>query len=207
MRKLLLSAALIGAISAAHSNNGLFYVGAGVSSNSVKVSSLSVPGGANFPFPDISATSWQAFAGVRPLNSLGFELAYYDMGSASSSYYSPLSCVGSGACGSTWHSDAKAVAGNVLGYLPIPVPYLDVYAKVGAASYTINRTGSAVFAANPLSGPEQTTYFNYPSKSTVFCWGAGFQVHFGLLGGRFEYAYLDKASTGIYSLSVFLRFM
>src|SRR5262249_57063814 len=78
MRSLVLLTVLAFATGAAHAENGFFYVGAGVVRNSL--SDITDLGG----LPDLSNTSWKAFAGVRPLNWLAGELDYIDLGSGSS---------------------------------------------------------------------------------------------------------------------------
>src|SRR5262249_61142270 len=78
MRSLMLFTVLAFATGAAQAENGFYYVGAGVVRNSL--SDITDLGG----LPDLSNTSWKAFAGVRPLNWLAGELDYIDLGSGSS---------------------------------------------------------------------------------------------------------------------------
>ena len=143
------------------------------------------------------------------IGPIAFEVDYFEFGSATSSSYSPLSCVGSGACGSTAHSGAKAVAADAVWFLPIRLPMLDIYAKAGLARFTLDRNGNSQSGgglANP-SAPITTTYYSYPDDSTVLAWGAGLQLHFGMLGGRLEYEGLGKASTSVFALSLYLQFL
>jgi opacity protein-like surface antigen len=209
MRRLLLLATIAMGAGAVRAGSGLVYVGAGVTSNNVDVSSTSLPGAGYNPFPDISGTSWQAFAGVRPISPIAFEVDYFEFGSATSTYDSPLSCVGSGACGSTAHSNAKAVAADAVWFLPIPLPMLDIYAKAGLARFKLERSGSMQSGggiANP-GAPITTTYYSFPDDSTVLAWGAGLQLHLGMIGGRLEYEGLGKASTSVFALSLYLQFL
>lgn len=85
-------------------------------------------------------------------------------------------------------------------FLPVPGPYLDVYGKAGLARYKLNRSITGYNAAG-----EPTSLDAYPDDGTVFTWGAGVQAHIGIFGGRLEYEGFDKASTRVFSLSVFLN--
>src|SRR5207253_2496473 len=76
--------------------------------------------------------------------------------------------------GGTSHSDAKAFAAYAVGFLPIPVPYLDLYGKAGLARWRLN--GSSPLVSAPFS-----------TNGTEFAWGGGVQVHIGNIGGRLEY--------------------
>jgi hypothetical protein len=185
--------------SIAQADSGLFYFGVGITSN--HVSSVGVQGFDNY-FPSINSTSWQVFAGIRPIRLFAAEVAYLDLGSRANVFNTPGSCEFTG-CSVSWKSDAKAFAGYALGFLPIPLPYLDVYGKAGLARYKLNRTITNYTdydgGGTPLSSSA------YPDNSTVFAWGAGIQAHFGILGGRLEYEGFNKASTSVYSLSVFIN--
>ena len=119
MRRLLLVIALALCASVAQADNGLFYLGAGVTSN--HVDSVGVPGIDNY-FPKISSTSWQVFIGFRPIKLFAVEADYLDLGSSSNTVQTPLSCADIGSCSVAWESGAKAFAGYALGFLPIPLP-------------------------------------------------------------------------------------
>src|SRR5215475_9892033 len=114
MRSLMLLIVLAFATGAAHAENGFYYVGAGVVRNSL--TDITDLGG----LPDLTNTSWKAFAGVRPLNWLAGELDYIDLGSGSST-----TTTGSGNISA--HADGRAVAAYAVGFLPIPLPIVDIY--------------------------------------------------------------------------------
>ena len=75
-------------------------------------------------------------------------------------------------------------------------PAPDVYGKAGLARYKLNGT---ITIANVPNGSSA-----YSDNGTVFTWGAGVQAHIGIVGGRLEYEGFNKASTSVFSLSVFL---
>ncbi len=92
-------------------DNGI-YLGAGIgqTENEIRRGTFNL---------DDKSTSYQLFAGIRPLDVLAFELQYVDFGSASTGVTS---------------GDSSAVGGFIVGFLPL-VPTAEIYAKVGYASW------------------------------------------------------------------------
>ena len=198
MRRLLLVIALALCASVAQADNGLFYLGAGVTSN--HVDSVGVEAFQN-NFPAINGTSWQVFAGIRPIRPFAVEVDYADLGGQANVFQTPNSCgTGFGSCSVSWDEDAKALAVYALGFLPLHLPTLDVYGKAGLARYKLNRS---ITDYNSGGAPIDARAF--PENSTVFTWGAGAQAHIGIIGARLEYEGFDKASTSVYSLSLYLN--
>jgi hypothetical protein len=180
MRKLMLLMPLALAAGLAHADNGFFYIGAGVSHNDV--SSITELGN----FADIRGGSWKAFAGVRPINLFAGEVDYFDLGSGNSSLPS----------GSV-HSDGNALAGYVVGFLPIPLPVVDIFGKVGAARWKLNGN------VNSLISPA-----SFSNSGTEFAWGIGVQAHINMFGARLEYENFNIPNTDgakVASLSAFLN--
>jgi hypothetical protein len=185
MRKLL-SLLLALAAGVAQADSPTFYFGAGISRNQ-----LSGISNAGIDYSNISEDSWKVFAGVRPLSFIAGELDYMDMGSGTSTFGN----------GNTTTSKAKAFAGYAVGFLPIPVPYLDLFAKAGLARYELSGNGTAGGGAVPL--------LSFSTNGTEFAWGGGAQVHFGNFGARLEYENFNMTNTsgaGIVSLSLMLNF-
>ena len=184
MRRLMLLTVLALGASAARADNGFFYVGAGVVRNSL--SDITDLGG----LPDLSNTSWKAFAGVRPLDWLAAELDYVDLGSGSSTTSSSAGNV-------TAHADGKALAAYAVGSLPIPLPVVDVYGKAGLARWKLNGDVNSLVSPGSLS-----------TNGTEFAWGIGVQAHISMVGARLEYENFNIPNTSgakITSLSVFLN--
>jgi hypothetical protein len=197
MRRPLLAAALALCASVAEADNGIFYFGAGVTAN--HVDSVGVEGFDN-NFPAINSTSWQVFAGIRPIRPFAVEVDYADLGRQANVFQTPISCgMSVGSCSVSWDEDAKALAVYALGFMPLQVPTLEVYGKAGLARYKLSRSVTSY----GIDGAT-LSYSAYPDDSTVFTWGGGVQVHFGIIGGRLEYEGFNKAGSGVYSLSVFL---
>jgi hypothetical protein len=99
------------------------------------------------------------------------------------------------ACRGLFQSDAQAFAAYALGFLPLPVPFLDIYGKAGFARsklYT-NESGSAT-----------------SNHGTEFAWGVGVQAHISIVGARLEYEDLkipNSSGAKVTSLSVFVNFL
>lgn len=156
MRRLLLPAiALVLGTNAAQADSGSAYAGAGVSKDRIS----GIVNGAT----DIDATAWKLLAGLRPMSVFAIEADYLNLGSQTNTFVT-----------TSTHSDAKAFAGYAVGFLPIPLPFLDVFGKAGLARWKLN--GSATSPLTSLS-----------TSGTEFAWGVGTQAHVGNLGARLEY--------------------
>ena len=119
MRRLLLVTGLALVASVAQADNGSFYFGAGVTSS--KLNDIVIQGTA---FPDLNKTSWKLFTGFRPISAFAVEVDYLDLGSATVEVACTDCCME--ACRGLFQSDAQVFAAYALGFLPIPVPFLDI---------------------------------------------------------------------------------
>ncbi|HEY6824592.1 MAG TPA: outer membrane beta-barrel protein [Steroidobacteraceae bacterium] len=183
MRTLMPLTVLAFAAGAAQAENGFFYLGAGVVRNSL--SDITSIGG----LPDLQNTSWKAYAGVRPLNWLAAEADYIDLGSNS----------GTNASGSSATTNGSAFAAYAVGFLPIPLPIVDIFGKVGLARWKYD--GNVI----PPFGSSGTSF---STNGTDFAWGIGVQAHISLIGARLEYENFNVPNTSgarVASLSVFLN--
>jgi len=179
MRKLLALLALALAAGAAHADNGTFYVGAGIARDNLKDITATAS--------DLNSTNWKIWAGFRPISVFAVEADYIDLGSQTIN--NPVTST---------HVDYKAFAGYAVGYLPIPVPFLDVFGKAGLARW--NSSGGSSIPGGP--------FFSLSDEGTQFAWGIGAQAHVGNFGGRLEYENFSIRNTNganIVSLSVFLN--
>jgi len=187
MRKLVLVTGLALGASVAQADNGSFYFGAGITSN--KLNDIVVQGTA---FPDLNSGSWKVFAGFRPISAFAVEADYFDLGSNTVEGACTACCMQ--ACRGLFQSDAQVFAAYGLGFLPIPVPFLDFYGKAGLARSKLN---TKIF--------ESAT----SSRGTEFGWGVGVQAHISMFGARLEYeqfAIPNTSGAKIVSLSVSLNF-
>lgn len=155
---------------AAHAE-GLLYVGAGVSDNKLDDIGNSVS--------HISDASWKVLLGTRPVKWFAVEGDYLDLGSHTDQFIS------GGGTGSV-HSDATAFAAYAVGFLPLPLPFLDIYGKAGLANWRLHQDTTAENFPGLL---------HYSDNGTDFAWGVGAQVHFGDIGARLEYEHFNIANT------------
>jgi opacity protein-like surface antigen len=174
-----------------------FYVGAAIGESHVRTAQEIVGDtGYDYQF-DATHSAWKMIAGLRPIPPLGVEVEYIDFGNPSD---------GSNAIfGELSNADQKAVTLFALGYLPLHVPFLDIYGKLGVArlhTATTEVSPMPVCAAGSTScGPET---FNISSSSTNFAYGAGVQGKIGSLAIRAEYERISASggNPDIFSLGV-----
>ena len=131
--------------------------------------------------------AWKVLAGIRPFAVLGAEVAYTDFGHPSYS-------LGGGAFNASVRASSVDVFGLV--YLPIPVPFLDVYGKGGLANLRY-RANSSYVCTRPV--PPGCTFFGANYTEDRAAYGVGVQLKFDPLAVRAEYERIS-ASNGDPSL-------
>ncbi|MGC1387267.1 MAG: outer membrane beta-barrel protein [Steroidobacteraceae bacterium] len=132
-----------------------------------------------------NVVSWKVMAGIRPLPIVGAELEYMDFGSANGNngyynnyYYS----------GANTHPKATILYG--VGYLPLPLPYLDVFGKVGVARLQTNESAYYNPTACPLPtgvGCSSALIAGINQTNDKFAYGAGVQARWQDFAFRAEY--------------------
>jgi len=177
MRTMLLTIVLLFGVAAAQADDGLFYVGAGVGKDT---------------HSDFNGTPWKVLAGFRPISQFAVEANYIDLGTQTTQCFDN----DGGSCGTTY-TQYKAFGAYAVGFAPIPVPYLDVFGKLG-----VQRWSSNADTIQP-NGFNLGSFFQHASE---FAWGIGAQLHAGNIGGRLEYEgfHVPSASPNVISLSVIL---
>jgi hypothetical protein len=174
------------AVSASASADNLlgFYVGAGAGESTVRSDH-----GFDPYYPGDSHphhTAWKVLAGIRPIPFVGAEAEYIDFGhpsSADSSYVNGSGYYGSGA---DTHPKAGILSG--VGYLPLP--FVDLFAKVGLARLETNVN---IYSQGPCTGVipggtcSQPVLSHQDARETKVAYGAGVQTHFLGLALRGEY--------------------
>jgi len=183
MRKILFFMMLALGAGTAWADNGMLYVGAGLTNDNLRDIAATNS--------DLNSTNWKVWAGVRPISLFAVEADYMDLGSQN--------VTSTNVPANTTHLSYKAFAGYAVGYLPIPVPYLDVFGKVGLARWTLSGNTTA---------PAPGSLFSLSDNGTQFAWGVGGQAHVGNFGARLEYEEFSIRNTSganLVSLSVFLN--
>lgn len=153
-----------GTASASDINPLGFYIGAGVGQSNVRNNGYY---SSNYYGFDNRDTAWQLTVGMRPISPFGVEYDYIDFGSPSGysgSYYT------------NGNSNTTASALFAVGYLPLPVPYFDVYGKIGVARLESDAT---------VFGPNAPYRQNFTNSDLAY--GAGAQWKFANIAIRAEY--------------------
>ena len=183
MRKLLLATVLALGVGVAHADNGLLYLGAGITNDNLRDIAATNS--------NLNSTDWKVWAGVRPISLFAVEADYIDLGSQHAS--SPTSVA---------DLHYKALAAYAVGYLPIPVPWVDVFGKAGLARWTLSGSAGCIGDACFIG--------RLSDNDLQFAWGVGGQAHFGNFGARLEYegfSIRNTSGANVVSLSVFLNLL
>ena len=190
MPTLLAASALLASAGAGAADPLEFYVGAGVGQSTLHQDYYQI---------DTHVIGWKAVAGWRPLDMFGAEVEYADFGSKDVTYVSSTTTT-------QISTDAHATAAFALLYLPVPLPWIDLYAKAGPARVQSN-TSVGVTSRCQLCNiaPSYTTD---DSSRTSVAWGAGGQFKFGLPAMRLEYERFagSQGTDALLSLAVTANF-
>src|ERR1700733_10498462 len=130
-----------------------FYLGAGVGYSTIRSddASYGLPG-----YYNDHQTAWKVIAGVRPISIIGAEFEYIDFGQPGNHFgYKSINYYGLDS-----HPRAAALFG--VGYLPLPIPFFDVYGKAGVARLRTDVTTVVQSCAPPLTcAPTTTSYYRH----------------------------------------------
>jgi opacity protein-like surface antigen len=169
------------------------YIGAGVGESDVRADTRIFSNDGHF---DEHHGAWKAVAGIRPISPLGVELEYIDFGN-------PTTKPTNTSLGAATGAGAKAITIFGLGYLPLPVPFLDLYGKLGIARLHSTSTAIGPIPFCPASfTPCLTPILSQSDWSTNFAYGAGVQGKIGVLAVRAEYERIDASAGNPDILSV-----
>jgi len=143
LRTVLITTALALTTAVAHADSSV-YIGAGVDRGHVSdiYHTGEIPGLGPFFHID-NATAWDAIIGLRPVQPFAVEATYIDLGS--DTYH--------------WNNgqvsyNAHAAALYAIGFLPLPLPHLEVYGKAGLAQWQLN--GKTYISIVPPRSDEAT---------------------------------------------------
>ena len=181
-----------------------FYAGLGVGESTVRSDRNFATDYGYYDYDHDHHTAWKAMVGIRPISLVGAELEYIDFGhpGGDDNYYNYYYNYNYGP-----DSHPRAIAAFGVGHLPLPLPFLDIYGKAGAARLHTNVNGfdgesCANFNFNgpctPVANESQSRW------DTRFAYGAGIQYRFFFgLSVRAEYERIsspygdpDMASVG-----------
>jgi hypothetical protein len=155
-----------------------FYLGAGAGYSTVRSDD---PGYGLPGYYNDHQAAWKVIAGVRPISLVGAEFEYIDFGQPSSHHYYDVNYYGLDS-----HPRASALFG--VGYLPLPVPFFDVYGKAGVARLQTDVT--TVESGCPVSTPNCPTPLILSRQNQTdnkFAYGVGLQSKVWGVAFRAEY--------------------
>ena len=149
------------AASASGFNPAGIYVGAGVGQSNVRNNGYDA---SNYYGFDNHAAAWQLTAGVRPIAPFGVEYDYINFGSPNDNY------------GSYSNNGDSTTASALFGVGYLPLPFIDIYAKLGVARLAVNTT---------VFGPNAPYHLGFTNSDLAY--GVGAQLKFSSLALRAEY--------------------
>ncbi|MBS0578979.1 MAG: porin family protein [Proteobacteria bacterium] len=162
-----------------------FYAGAGVGRSALVQDYYQI---------DSHATAWKVLAGWRPLSILGVEAEYTDLGSKGVDTFA-----------GTAHVDTKANATAVYAVGYLPMPFIDIYAKLGAARVKADTTEYNLCGGAP--GCNESA-LNTNNDRTGVAWGAGLQYKWEHFAARLDYERFDgpQGDPSVLALEATLNF-
>ncbi|MGC1521282.1 MAG: outer membrane beta-barrel protein [Steroidobacteraceae bacterium] len=157
-----------------------FYLGAGVGYSTVRSDdpAYGLPG-----YFNDHQTAWKLIAGIRPIPVVGAEAEYIDFGHPDHGY------TANGYATYGLDSHPRAAALFAVGYLPLPVPFFDVFGKAGVARLQTDVTTVSNSCAPPTTcvvggGP---SFFRQNQTDNRFAYGVGVQSKAWGFAFRAEY--------------------
>jgi opacity protein-like surface antigen len=160
------------------------YVGAGVGRATINQSQFDGFSD-SFHHDDGEPLGWNAVIGLRPIPFLGAEAEYLDFGNSRLRGDRPYS-VGATTeqfLGGEAHDQAAAVF--AVGYLPVPIPWLEPFAKLGWAQIWEHGHDDSITTVNGAVVDRVTA--SQSSHPSGVAYGGGVQFHFSQLAVRAQY--------------------
>lgn len=164
-----------------------FYLGGGLGFSTVRSDD---PGYGLPGYFNDTEYAWKVMAGVRPIPVVGAEFEYIDFGQPGShigpnevNYY-----------GTDSHPRATALFG--VGYLPLPVPFFDIFGKAGVARLQTDvnvYTPPVCPAGSPPSCSTTGTFSRQQETNNKFAYGVGVQSKFWGASFRAEYERISSS--------------
>ena len=141
---------------------------------------------------DKNHSAFQVTLGVRPLPVIGAEIDYFDLGRASGGLGSSQSLP----IGYLSTADVHMTGEAAFAVLYLPIPVVDVYAKVGLARITATGTATVHLTGAvlcPISAPNCSFSTPYRETSTSGAAGIGAELKLGSWAVRAEYERFSAA--------------
>jgi hypothetical protein len=125
--------------------------------------------------------AWKAIVGVRPIPFVGAEFEYIDFGQPNglNGYYN------SAYYGLDSHPRAAALF--AVGYLPLPIPFFDIYAKAGVARLQTDVTTTVTPNCSQTPCTELPYSYRHDETANKAAYGVGVQSKAWGVAFRAEY--------------------
>ncbi len=160
------------------------YVGAGVGRATINQTEFDQFSD-SFNHDDGQPLGWNAVVGLRPIPIFGAEAEYIDFGNSRLGA-GPAYSLGSATqqfLGGEAHDQAAALF--AVGYLPLPIPWLEPFAKLGWAQ--IWEHGHYTDSVTIGDSASDLTTASDSTRSSGTAYGGGVQFHFSQLAIRAQY--------------------
>ncbi|HTV76788.1 MAG TPA: hypothetical protein VMF03_00915 [Steroidobacteraceae bacterium] len=155
------------------------YVGAGIGRATLNDAQFDASG-TFFDHFDGQPLGWNAVVGIRPLPFVGAEAEYIDFGNAHRGLGAPFGAGGytQQFLGGEVRDQAAAIF--AVGYLPLPVPWVEPFGKLGFGQIWQHTSFGEIYDNQQVYGAENS----HPSGTA---YGGGLQFHFQQLAVRAQY--------------------
>jgi hypothetical protein len=132
-------------------------------------------------------TAWKVMAGVRPISLVGAELEYIDFGQPSTHRgYFDTNYYGT-------DSHPRAAALFAVGYLPLPIPLIDIYGKAGVARLQTDVTTTVAANCGTQTTCPQYVTSRRNQTDNKLAYGVGVQSKFWGVAFRAEYERISSS--------------
>jgi hypothetical protein len=155
-----------------------FYLGVGAGYSTIRSDD---PGYGLPGYYNDHQAAWKAIAGVRPISIVGAEIEYIDFGQPGNNY----GYRGFNSYGFDSHPRAAALFG--VGYLPIPVPFFDIFGKAGVARLQTDVTTVVALVTCPVNSYCPPIVTRQNKTDNKFAYGVGVQSKAWGVAFRAEY--------------------
>lgn len=178
------------------------YVGGAIGNSQIQ--SFAPSAGSPGYYLDQNTTGWKVLVGIRPRHALGLELNYMDFGTA---HLGPV--------GGIYRANVHntALAGFLVGYIPLPTQNFDLFGKIGAAELRShgdslgNYPNSCIYnPATQTCDPIGVASASATHDSGSIAYGVGTQYHLGSFAIRAEYERLHHTDNDPHLLSLGLSY-
>jgi len=138
---------------------------------------------------DDDSSGFKLIGGIRPLDPIGLEVNYVDLGEVDLTLTAACPPAAGGTCPASAAFDAQALSVSAVGYYSLPL--VDLFGRVGVARWKSDRDAG---------------FFGDTERGTDLTYGVGAQLRFLSLALRLEYERFKIDSDSIDTVSLGLTY-